>query len=907
MMKKYYFFLLCLATLLIGLPSMAQQVMMQGFYWDYPKVGQGYNWSDTLRLKAAALGTAGITHVWFPPFAGNGNKSGGYDPKDWYIGTNTTQSSLGTKLQIKAMVDEFTARNITAVADMVYNHRDAGSPETAPPVKDYILNYAGSNNSSRGCYREPFPSDRYRMVIPIGGSSAQGVGEYVISMKSRSNTYSTHKYMFHVTTQKIGGSRWSPIITPDVDLTGGDISTQTATLGRNYKNRIDSDGDIDNFKVVVNTADFNAAGDFLVIEAINTESGYSNHCPISVKYDSDGAGSNPEVEIADISAPFATAYKLEFQTYTNFSAMPSGAGAMTYRSFRPNWSGSDNLRQDGVNSEEPSAGASTTCLGPQYGLESLDYFYDIDHTRKEANDGLIDWTKWAYDYLGAKGLRLDAIKHFETNFVSRMIKAMHSAGKTPNFLVGEWYGNDYSNMSTWLTSVYAGMSVLGVPSNAVDVKVFDFPLRASLKDACDNNSDPRNVWYTSGNCALRERGFNGRNVVTMVNNHDFRSANVSYNDALIHNDPILAYAYILTNNQLGVPSIFYPDYYGYPARNSNFGGDVISFDYHPTGLSPMKTQINQLIYLLKTYINGSTSVDYLNYAPASPTDYKVNSAPASKALIYQLNANGTSPGKEVIVAINFDNTLRLMVDHKINDTRSGIQRRNLPGTPGTIFTDILAKSANPYGVVDEQGRIYIDLPARSYSVWVQGTLAPLPVELLDFQAVAEQQGIKLAWATNTEKNFKNFEIQRSMDAVDFKTISSVLPKGNDQEGATYSYIDHEAPRNETLYYRLKMNDLDGSFDFSKLKSVRLEDNRLLVTVTPNPTTGSSLLQLSSAEPMPIQIKLYNTIGQEVFGVEQSLRQGNNTIPLPTERLNAGVYEAIISDGTRKWVKRVIKL
>ena len=66
-------------------------------------------------------------------------------------------------------------------------------------------------------------------------------------------------------------------------------------------------------------------------------------------------------------------------------------------------------------------------------------------------------------------------------------------------------------------------------------------------------------------------------------------------------------------------------------------------------------------------------------------------------------------------------------------------------------------------------------------------------------------------------------------------------------------------------------------------------------------------ELNSMEVMSVQIKLYNTIGQEVFGVEQSLRQGNNTIPLPTERLNAGVYEAIISDGTRKWVKRVIKL
>ena len=896
MMKKYYFLLLVLAAVMIGLPSIAQQVMMQGFYWDYPKVGQGYNWSNTLKSQAAKLGTAGITHIWFPPFAGNGNKSGGYDPKDLYIGPSaSSQTALGTKQDIIDMISTFTANNIKAVGDMVYNHRDAGEPETNPAVKEYMLFYAGRNDGScpGTSYKSPFPSDRVRMIIPIGGATGLGDGDYYFSIKSRSNGYAGSKYMFFVTTTKAGGgSAWDFVsgctagssaitISTDIPETGG---AQVTNLKQGYWNTIDSNGDIDEFKVTLNSSNYNTTGDVLVIQAVNTCGAYSDHVINKIWY------TGTSSDIADPSNWNTNNYKLQFQTYTDFTNMPSGQGSSNWQSFRPNWNAF------GASS---AGGATTTCIGPEYSMQSMDYFYDYDHLQSSTQTTLTDWTKWAWSTLGVRAIRMDAIKHFEPEFVGQMLTSMYNDGKTPDLVVGEWYGEENPQIQNWVSSVNSSMSA-GAQS-VIKPKVFDFGLRHALKSACDNGADPRIAFKSGGDGgrSLRDgRGMSGFNIMTFVNNHDMRNADFSAENSLINTDPILAYAYILTNNQVGVPTIFYPDYYGYPAHNTNYGGDVISFDYHPTGLSPMKTQINQLIYLLKTYINGSTSVDYLNYAPSSPTNYITGSA--NKSLIYQLNANGSVGGKEVIVAINFGST-RLQVDHQIaTPLRNGLAQ-------GSVFTDILSKSAFQTAVVDAQNRIYIDLPARSYSVWVQGTLAPLPVELLDFQAVAEQEGIKLSWATNMEKNFKNFEVQRSIDAVDFKTITSVLPKGNEQEGTAYGYLDHEAPRNETLYYRLKMNDLDGSFDFSRLKSVRLEDNRLLVTVTPNPTTGASLLQLNSAEAMPIQIKLYNTIGHEVFQAEQSLRQGNNAVPLPTERLQVGVYEAIISDGTRKWVKRVIKL
>ncbi|RYE17446.1 MAG: alpha amylase, partial [Sphingobacteriales bacterium] len=186
-MKKCLFTLALLQCLCLF--SVAQQVMMQGWYWDYPKTAAGFSWADTLRLKAANLKQSGITHVWFPPHAvaSFGAGSNGYDPKDLFIGNQTT--GLGTRPNLNAMLAEFTSQGIAPVADVIYNHRDGGSVETNPAVKDYINNHYNAS-------KEPFPSDRYRVILPIGGSTGNGAGSYYFKFSSKSGDSRFNNYQF---------------------------------------------------------------------------------------------------------------------------------------------------------------------------------------------------------------------------------------------------------------------------------------------------------------------------------------------------------------------------------------------------------------------------------------------------------------------------------------------------------------------------------------------------------------------------------------------------------------------------------------------------------------------------------------------------------------------------------------
>lgn len=700
-------FTLFLWIYLGGLTSIfAQQVLFQGFYWDYPKTGQGYNWSDTLKNKAPELSAAGFTHIWFPPFAGNGNKSGGYDPKDLFIGQNSTQTSLGTKQEIKDMIATFGENNLKAVGDMVYNHRDGGRPEANNAVKEYMLFYAGRNDGScpGTSYKSPFPSDRVRMIIPIGGSTGLGTGTYYVSIGSRSGGYIGKKIMFFATTTKAGGGQaWDFVngcdpkntaitVNADIAASGAEFVTN---LKQGYWNTFDFANDIDEFKITLDTSDFNSAGDTLVIQAINLCGDYTDHRISKIWY----TGQN--TDIANPSNWNSTAYKVQFQTYTDFSDLPSGRGGSNWKSFRPNW-----------NEGGPSTtgGATTTCLGPQWSMQSMDYFYDYDHNQSMARDTLIAWTKWAYDELNVRGLRMDAIKHFDANFVGKMLTEMYNANKIPDFVVGEWYGQENPAIQNWVADVNASMSVAA--RTAIQPKVFDFALRDALKQACDNGADARYAFYNSFRDA---RGMSGFNLVTFVNNHDFRSSNPTYGDALVWQNPILAYAYILTNNQLGVPTVFYPDYYGYPAHNTTYGTDTYGFDYHPTGLQPLKKEIDQLLQIQKRFINGSQTVHYLNhYGGATnpvPSPNFYQKGKHWRSLIYQLDSTGSAGKRELIVAINFDDD-SLKVNHLIANAG------RYPA--GTKFTDILQKSSTLTTTTDAQNRIFISLPPKSFTVYIQG-------------------------------------------------------------------------------------------------------------------------------------------------------------------------------------------
>lgn len=148
----------------------------------------------------------------------------------------------------------------------------------------------------------------------------------------------------------------------------------------------------------------------------------------------------------------------------------------------------------------------------------------------------------------------------------------------------------------------------------------------------------------------------------------------------------------------------------------------------------------------------------------------------------------------------------------------------------------------------------------------------LPIELIRFDAtLLETKEVLCEWATATEKNNKQFIVQRSGDALNFSDIKNIEGAGNSSSQIIYSYLD-KYPIKEASYYRLKMIADNGEETYSDIKSVNFIDF-INSTLYPNPTNGiinlptrQNDLSFTNANS---EIEILNYLGEIVLTVPYS--------------------------------------
>ena len=111
----------------------------------------------------------------------------------------------------------------------------------------------------------------------------------------------------------------------------------------------------------------------------------------------------------------------------------------------------------------------------------------------------------------------------------------------------------------------------------------------------------------------------------------------------------------------------------------------------------------------------------------------------------------------------------------------------------------------------------------------------VPVELTTFSGTYLNGSVNLQWITATELNNFGFEIEKRDESSGFEKIGFVDGNGTTTNRVTYNFIDKNLSSNR-YYYRLKQLDFDGSFEYSPVVEVdvqQLTDFKLFQNY-PNP-------------------------------------------------------------------------
>lgn len=119
------------------------------------------------------------------------------------------------------------------------------------------------------------------------------------------------------------------------------------------------------------------------------------------------------------------------------------------------------------------------------------------------------------------------------------------------------------------------------------------------------------------------------------------------------------------------------------------------------------------------------------------------------------------------------------------------------------------------------------------------TTTVLPIELLLFEASKLNDcESKLKWLSGEESYFDYYQLEQSTDSKSFREVGD-LQKSKGVNSTYEQMADLKSAQSNSVYYRLKMVDLDRSVKYSKIVSVQNDcAKKNNISVTPNPANST---------------------------------------------------------------------
>ncbi|OJV56126.1 MAG: hypothetical protein BGO31_18830 [Bacteroidetes bacterium 43-16] len=225
------------------------------------------------------------------------------------------------------------------------------------------------------------------------------------------------------------------------------------------------------------------------------------------------------------------------------------------------------------------------------------------------------------------------------------------------------------------------------------------------------------------------------------------------------------------------------------------------------------------------------------------------------------------------------------------------------GDPSSMYTWNNNSTADSL-VITDTGRYsvtvnFIDGCTISDEIYV--TLSqPLPITLSGFDATMQQCQAILEWQVAKADNFRNFTIERSSDGRKFEPIAQL-----EYTPATvnYTYTDKATPNGKS-YYRLRLADRDGVYNYSNTVNVHSDCKTQRIEVYPTKSEGTVSINLPAGyEGGTIELVSISGQSVKVSGTGTIDQPGLHQLNL--KGLAQGTYLVKVSKGNEVHTFKVV--
>lgn len=194
-------------------------------------------------------------------------------------------------------------------------------------------------------------------------------------------------------------------------------------------------------------------------------------------------------------------------------------------------------------------------------------------------------------------------------------------------------------------------------------------------------------------------------------------------------------------------------------------------------------------------------------------------------------------------------------------------------------------------------------------VFKQTGFNTLPVTFKNIKAYGQGAAINVDWTVENEINISKYEVEKSMNGVDFVKVNTTIATGINNSSTTYNFLDI-TPVQGNNFYRIRSYNQSGSFDYSKIVMVKLGKTGTGISVYPNPVKDNQIgVEFSNMEKGVYQIRLINSLGQTMLA-RQFINSGGSSMVTftPESNLRAGIYqlEIIAQDNHHHTIKVIVQ-
>lgn len=205
--------------------------------------------------------------------------------------------------------------------------------------------------------------------------------------------------------------------------------------------------------------------------------------------------------------------------------------------------------------------------------------------------------------------------------------------------------------------------------------------------------------------------------------------------------------------------------------------------------------------------------------------------------------------------------------------------------------------------------------AGLHDVWLIKLASIIPVELVSFTGLLNENNVELSWITASEINNKGFEVQRRLnqkisvgeDFNEWITLAFVNGKGTSTELNSYKFIDKN-PEPGKYSYRLKQIDFDGSFNYSNIIELEIlsPEEFILEQNYPNPFNPVTVISYQLSVNSYVTLKIFDILGKEVETlVNEQQQAGSYKVQFNASHLASGVYLYKLQAGSFTAVKKFV--